>query len=100
MLLPFTVPPTEKTRGWKGKLLLGGWRTFTRQDRVVIVHREARGTGILAGKGDDREIILGVGYPRGLGSDDGDDLDVIAPPGLVAKGFEREAVSGPTNESR
>jgi hypothetical protein len=27
----------------------------------------------------------------GLGSDDGDDLDVIAPPGLVAKGFEPDS---------
>jgi hypothetical protein len=64
---------------------------LTSQDRVVIVLREASGTGILAGKGDDREVILRVGYPRGLGSDDGDDLDVFAPPGLVAKGFEPDS---------
>jgi hypothetical protein len=60
VVLPFTMPPRENTRAWKGRLLLVGWRTLwsptnsghllTSQDGVVIVLREARGMSILAGK--------------------------------------------------
>jgi hypothetical protein len=48
------------------------------------------GAGVFASKRDNREIILGVGEPGGLGPKQRDDLEVVAPAGLVAKGFESD----------
>jgi hypothetical protein len=99
VVLPFTMPPREKTRAWKGRLLLGGWLTFTSRDWVVIVLREARGTGILARKGEDREVILGAGYPHGLGSKERNDLDDIAPCDLGGEGLKPDSRDGSGGKS-
>jgi hypothetical protein len=65
---------------------------------VVIMLRETGGVGILAGQGDHREAILGVGQSCGLGPKQSDYLDVVAPAGLVAEGFESDLGAGSGGE--
>jgi hypothetical protein len=57
----------------------------------VVLLREAGGASILAGQGDDCKIILGIGQPCGLRSKQRENLNVIAPAGLVAKGFQSDS---------
>jgi hypothetical protein len=71
VVLPFIMPPREKTRGWKGRLRLGRWQILwlATESRYLLtsldglLSRSGRLVlpAVLAGKGDNREIILGVG---------------------------------------
>jgi hypothetical protein len=71
VVLPFIMPPREKTMGWKGRLLVGRWRILssatesryllTSRDGSVSWFREVCGTGILVCQADNREIVLGIG---------------------------------------
>jgi hypothetical protein len=82
VVLPFIMPPREKTMGWNGRLLLGRWRTVVggrvevlvdQPGRVAVLIRKARGKGILACH-DNREtsrttgLVPYTGY-RQLGAD-------------------------------
>jgi hypothetical protein len=97
-MLPFIIPPRERTMGWMGRLPLGRWRNFVVGNRVeilvdqpgwvVVLLWETGRAGVFASKGDNREIVLGVGKPRSLGPKLCDDLDVVTPAGLVYDGLE------------
>jgi hypothetical protein len=42
MVLPFNMPPWEKTTGWKGSLLLGRWRILwsATESRDLLTSRD------------------------------------------------------------
>jgi hypothetical protein len=92
VVLPFIIPPSERTVGWKGRLLVGRWRLVDSNRVEVLVGlpgwvgvliRELCGTGILVCPRDDCEIVLRIGQPRGLKPEQRDYLDDIASAGLV-----------------
>jgi hypothetical protein len=62
-----------------------------RPRRVGLQIRELCGTGILVCQRNDREIVLGIGQPRGLGPEQREYLDVVASAGLVAEGFKSDS---------
>jgi hypothetical protein len=71
VVLPFIKPPREKTMGvereiagWAVPELVVGNRVEILVDQpgwVAVLIREAHGAGILACKGDNREVVLGIG---------------------------------------
>jgi hypothetical protein len=58
--------------------------------RVVVLFWEAGDSRVLAEKGDNCEVIFGIGEPGCLRPQQFNDLDVVAPAVLVAKGLESD----------
>jgi hypothetical protein len=42
VVLPFIIPPSERTMGWKGRLLVGRWRTLwsATESRYLLIKRD------------------------------------------------------------
>jgi hypothetical protein len=58
---------------------------------VVVLLWEAHGARILAGQGNNCEVVHSVGGSRCLGPQERDDLDVVASTGLVAERLKPDA---------
>jgi hypothetical protein len=65
---------------------------------VVVLLWKAGGAGVTVGQGDNVEVIIGIGQPRGLGPKQSNDLDVVAPAGLVAEGLKPDSGAGSGGE--
>jgi hypothetical protein len=76
--------------------LVAGYRVEELVDQtgwVIILLWEAGG-GVFVGKGDNRDVTLGVGQPRDLGPKERGKLDFIATACLVAEGLEPDLGAG------